>query len=71
MGGDKRCQALPHRYAHLIESPPTQRNQRGLAGWRDLAPAQLDNGSPLVGGATPRCRYAASVAMRPRGVRCK
>ena len=23
------------------------------------------------GGVTPRCRYAASVAMRPRGVRCR
>jgi len=25
----------------------------------------------VVGGATPKCRYAAKVATRPRGVRCK
>ena len=31
-----------------------------------------ENSPPAaLGGATPRCRNAASVAMRPRGVRCK
>ena len=42
---------------------------RDAAGRRYLASS--NNPPALLGGATPRCRYAASVAMRPRGVRCR
>lgn len=33
--------------------------------------ASNNEAPPDCGGATPRCRYAASVATRPRGVRCR
>ena len=40
---------------------------------RKLSSGGYSSNSPpaACGGVTPKCRYAASVAIRPRGVRCK
>ena len=64
-------------------SPPSDVRMRGFAerttvenalAWLDSVLPPLDalaTEEVDLGDAMPRCRYAASVAVRPRGVRCR
>lgn len=66
------AQRRPQRFAHHLVVLDQQDAHGRKPGLRSRQPS---NRSPTacvpLGGVNPRCRHASSVAMRPRGVRCR